>query len=180
MEFSLRASTPAPATIKLMPSRRTALALPTLLVLLGGCGSVTSNTPTGRLEVVAVLGPTCPVVSNTDTECGDMEFSDGALVLINGTTEVPLVLDVHGRATITLSAGEWGAGWGSERDAPNMHACRCVRLGRRDHDGLSSVRLRDPLNAVVRAHRHSRTSIQALAWELQGSSPVPDVFRSCG
>jgi hypothetical protein len=58
--------------------------------------------------VVAVLGPTCPVVSNTDTECGDKEFSDGALVLINGTTEVPLVLDVHGRATITLSAGEWG------------------------------------------------------------------------
>jgi hypothetical protein len=61
----------------------------------------------GRLEVVATVGPTCPVVSSTETGCGDKEFSNGALVLVNSTTEVPLVLDAHGRATVELSAGEW-------------------------------------------------------------------------
>lgn len=78
-------------------------------VMATGCGGTGGPDPTGRVDIVAVVGPTCPAVSVPDTtgDCDDRPYANGVLEFTRGSSRAQVQLDAQGRATVDLRAGEW-------------------------------------------------------------------------
>ncbi len=80
-----------------------------IAVAVAGCGGAGGGAPTGRVDVVAVVGPTCTAVSDTDTtgNCDDRPYADGVVEFTRGSTSTLVQLDAQGHATADLGAGVW-------------------------------------------------------------------------
>jgi hypothetical protein len=81
-----------------------------LLLLVTGVGACDQVSGSGAVTIVAVAGPTCPVVSDPpDPDCDDRPV-DGAVIRVrdeSGGEVARMTTDADGNATVELAPGRY-------------------------------------------------------------------------